>query len=230
MIILLFPIVVMADENRYGLWVGQIELDQVTEITSGTIQPVKHVFDMKLLLHVDKDNVVRLLRHVTIMQKTEIIDEEETVRRALITDDSLIPDYEGIVRRDGKLAGIRLGSLAFGFSSESDTSQTTMEGAIAEGQQISCTLTMNEDHPTNPFKHLYHPDHKKGKKISRNIKLTFNNKPDNNNTDPDDEKYALDGIYEEKITGLHKQPISIAGSFNIQHVSVVDILNDGKNQ
>jgi hypothetical protein len=49
-------------------------------------------------------------------------------------------------------------------------------------------------------------------------------------TDPDDEKYALDGIYEEKITGLHKQPISIAGSFNIQHVSVVDILNDGKNQ
>jgi len=70
-----------------------------------------------------------------------------------------------------------------------------MEGAIAEGQQISCTLTMNEDHPTNPFKHLYHPDHKKGKKNSRNIKLTFNNKPDNNNTDPDDEKYALDGVF-----------------------------------
>jgi len=134
--ILLFPVVVMSDETYQGLWVGQVELDQVTEISSNTVQPVKHVFDMTLLLHVDKNNVVRLLRHVTMMQKREIIDENEIVRRVLITDDTLLPEYEGIVRRDGKLSGIRLGTLAYGFSSDSDTTQKIMEGTM--GQTISC--------------------------------------------------------------------------------------------
>ncbi|MBF0451507.1 MAG: hypothetical protein HQK75_12450 [Candidatus Magnetomorum sp.] len=222
-IILLFPVVVMAEETCQGLWSGQIELDQVTEISNNTVQPVKHAFDMTILLHVDKNNVVRLLRHVTMMQKTEMIDGNETVRRVLITDDSLLPEYDGIVRRDGKLTGIRLGTLAFGFSSDTDTTQTIMAGTMAEGQQISCTLFMDKNHPTNPFKHLYHPDHKQGKDITRRIELTFLNVPNN---DPDDEKFALAGQYKEEITGLHKNKLSIAGSFKIQRVSDVDTLND----
>ena len=219
--ILLFPVVVMSDETYQGLWVGQVELDQVTEISSNTVQPVKHVFDMTLLLHVDKNNVVRLLRHVTMMQKREIIDENEIVRRVLITDDTLLPEYEGIVRRDGKLSGIRLGTLAYGFSSDSDTTQKIMEGTM--GQTISCELIMNHNHPTNPFKHLYHPDHKQGKDITRLIELTFSNVNHNN---PDDEKFALAGQYKEEIIGLLKHTLSIVGSFNLQHVSNVGTLND----
>jgi len=220
-IFLLFPVVVIADESCHGLWTGQIELDQVTEISSNTLKPVKHPFDMTILLHVDKNNVVRLLRHVTMMQKTEMIDGNETIRRVLITDDSLLPEYEGIVRRDGKLTGIRLGTLAFGFSSYTDTTQNVMQGTM--GQSISCNLHMDKNHPTNPFKHLYHPDHKQGKEIYRLIELTFS---DANHNNPDDEKFVLTGHYKEDIIGLLKNTISIAGSFNIQLVSDVDTLND----
>ena len=211
---LLLPIVVMAEETYQGLWTGQIELDQVTEISSNTVKPVKHPFDMKIILHVDNNNVVRLLRHVTIMQKR---DGNETVQRVLITDDSLLPNYEGIVRRDGKLAGIRLGTVAFGFSSETDTTQKAMEGIM--GQSLACVLIMDKNHPTNPFKHLYHPDHKEGKGITRRVELQFLN------NDPD-EKSVLIGHYKEEIIGLLKATVSIAGSFKIQRVSDVGTLND----
>ena len=46
---------------------------------------------------------------------------EERIRPAvLLTDDSLSADYEGVVRRDGKMVGIRLGSAEFQFDPDLD--------------------------------------------------------------------------------------------------------------
>jgi len=238
-IIFLFPVVVMAEGDYQGLWMGQIEVTDVSESTDyASPKPVKHSFDMTILLHVNKNNDVNLLRHVTIMHNTE------TDQRALITDDSLLTNskYVGFVdKNDGKKGGIRLGTLAFGFSPYTTTvtdtttnpSSTTtikektrmkMDGIISKGQNISCSLELGSTHATNPFKHSYHPDHKKGKNITRNITLIFDEEQTYN--DPDNEKFSLSGLYKEEISGLHKNPIIVAGKFTIQRVSKVDTLND----
>ncbi|ETR69078.1 MAG: hypothetical protein OMM_04169 [Candidatus Magnetoglobus multicellularis str. Araruama] len=284
--ILLFPIVALAGEGYQGLWIGQIELTDVSEITDYTTpKPVKHVFDMTILLHVDNNNDVNLLRHVTVMKKKERkfatingdpipadielpefppigVDLDtssgelgeffsnsendnytigEFYTPVLITNDSLLPEYEGVVKRNGKLIGIRFGTVAYGFDPYTTTTtditknppETTeiiervikkMDGKITIGQEITCKLIISENHSTNPFKHLYHPDHKKGKKITRTIRLFFSE--DQKNNDPDDEKFTLTGIYKEEMIGLHKNPINIAGKFNIQQISDVNKLND----
>jgi len=133
-VIVLFPALVLAGTYQ-GLWIGQIELDKVNEVASktdtNTLQPVKHVFDMTLLLHVDQAGMVRLLKNVTMMQKKEEVDGENIVRRVLITNDSLLPEYDGIVRRDGKLIGIRLGSLSYDFPT--DQTEMPLTGNLSPG-------------------------------------------------------------------------------------------------
>ncbi|KPA18819.1 conserved hypothetical protein, secreted [Candidatus Magnetomorum sp. HK-1] len=56
-----------------GLWLGQIEVNMVSEavskIDATTPTPAHNPFMMKIILHVDASNQIRLLRDVTVMQK-----------------------------------------------------------------------------------------------------------------------------------------------------------------
>jgi len=209
-----------------GLWVGQVELNQVNNATSqtntGTLEPVKHVFDITVLLHVHENGTVSLLKEVTMMQKPIQQDSQDMVQRVLITDDSLLPEYDGIVRRDGKLVGIRLGSLAYDFPIGQN--QVTLTGSLSPGQTLECTIVMDENHPTNPFKHLYHPDHQQGRKVTRQIQFTVDSEQNSDN--PDDASFTLVGEYLESISGLHKIPLKISGPFEIHRISEVGKLNE----
>jgi hypothetical protein len=220
-----FPFMVSAD-NYQGLWIGQVELNKVNDTTSQTstevLQPVKHVFDMTVLLHVHENGNVSLLKEVTMMQKNIQEDGQDMVQRVLITDDSLLPEYNGIIRRDGKLVGIRLGSLAYDFPIGQN--QVALTGSMGADQMLECTIVMDEDHPTNPFKHLYHPDHQQGRKITRHIQFTFDSNQESSN--PDDAQFSLIGSYSESISGLHKIPLKISGPFNIHRISEVGKLNE----
>ncbi len=213
-------------ETYQGLWIGQVELNKVNDTTSqtstDTLQPVKHVFDITVLLHVHENGSISLLKEVTMMQKSIQQDDQEVVQRVLITDDRLLPEYDGIIRRDGKLVGIRLGSLAYDFPA--DQTHVSLSGTFGAGNSIETTLTMDEDHPTNPFRHLYHPDHKQGRQITRQIQFSFDS--NQNTTNPDDANFSLTGVYSESISGLHKIPLKISGPFTIQRISEVGKLNE----
>jgi len=205
-----------------GLWIGQIEINKVSEVRGDTDTPTaaSHPFDMRILLHVDAFGQVRLLRDVTLMQTKEK-EADGTVRKVLITDDTRLSDFEGVVRRDGKLAGIRLGSLAYDFDPERN--ELPLIGGVGSGFSAAGTLTLDMNHPTNPFRHKYHPDHKEGKTITRDIILTFKN--------PDDDKpgaglFRLEGTYSETVSGLYKGPLRLEGTVSMERVSVVDRLNE----
>jgi hypothetical protein len=211
-----------ADSNT-GLWMGQIEVNKVNEVVSKTDtqtpSDVKYPFDMNILLHVDASGKVSLLRHVTLMQK---IEDGGTARRVLITDDSLLPEYEGIVRKDGKLVGMRMGSLGFEFEPEKNSLE--LSGILAAGQSLEGQMTLSDNHPVNPFKHMYHPDHKNGIIIVRNIVLNIDKNQLSN--DPEKSTFNLTGSYNETITGLHKIPLKVQGVFNLQRISEIDTLNE----
>ena len=206
-----------------GLWIGQIELNQVNEVgfkstDSQTPKDVSSPFEMKIILHVDTAGTVNLLRQVTLMQKLD--QASNKVKRVLITDDNLLPDYEGVVRRDGKLVGIRMSTVFFDY--DPVLNELPLNGAIGEGKTVSGMLYLSKDNPINPFKHLYHPDHKTGIDITREIKMTFDPQDINN---PQSGVYNLKGIYEETLKGVHKIPIKMKGTFVLNRVSVIANLN-----
>ncbi len=227
-----------------GLWVGQIEIAQINEVghPTDTVTPtdVAHPFDMRILLHsedtdlADETNAetVRLLKRVTVMGRryeVEVEDGvyEERIERVLVTDDSILGDYEGVSRRDGKLVGLRLGSAAFEFDDDPSAAEAetlALTGNIGLGQTLVGELTLGEDHPLNPFKHKYHPDHRSGFDVTRTITLTFDSAKDPDDADSGVNTFA--GDYEEVIEGIHKIEIRAKGRFTINRVSMVPTLND----
>jgi hypothetical protein len=106
---------------------------------------------------------------------------------------------------------------------------------------LSCTISLPANFPTNPFQHKYHPDHnnlneqfkplpsgqEEAYSVTRQIQLQFTV------TDPEDpglEKpgwgdIEMGGIYNETITGLHKQDIKVQGFFRLRRATVTPVLN-----
>ncbi len=127
----------------------------------------------------------------------------------------------------------RFSSPAFGFPAP-----IQMAPSIST---YTCSTTLDFDHPLNPFKHLYHPQHdnldtrfeqklderKESFSVGRQIQLQFTA------TDPANLALAgwgdtqVGGNYNESITGLHKDTLFIQGTFRLQRVSRVGTLNDG---
>jgi len=243
-----------ADESsvnpRAGLWVGMATIDKVSYAASDsdkvTPQPTSSEFQIRIIFHVDDSGKVRMLQQVTLVRKEGTMKPDpddptkwivdQPGKLVLLTRDELIPQFSGAAIRDGKLVGRRISSSAFGFFDP----VKKMTGSF--DNVLSGNNTLGYNHPLNPFKHKYHPDHdnldydfkdllpegKESYTIVRIITLTFT--PD----DPEGLKLSgwgdtqVGGIYKEDITGLHKEVLHVAGTFRLHHVSRVPVLNDGK--
>jgi hypothetical protein len=216
--------------------------------------PVASPFTFRLIVHVNAAGTsVCLLQQVLQMWKegawipnpndptstTFILDPNNPGRTVLLTDDSLIPRYSGAAFRDVKLVGRRVSSAAFGLRQP-----VSMRGAdfgVAGGLPTTCSVVLDYEDPVNPFKHKYHTDHdnfdmrfmnklpegKESYTVSRHIALEFTSQ------DPEDHVSAgwgdtvLGGIYKERIAGIHRNPVHVQGTFRLQHLSDVGVLNDG---
>jgi hypothetical protein len=200
---------------------------------------------LRLIVHVDATGQARLLQHVTLMwtpgttkpdpsdPTKQIVDQPG--RQVLVTDDSLLKNFTGSAVRDGQEAGRRISSAAFGFRDP-----VAMNGAFDTALQ-SGAITLLYNDPLNPFYDKYHPNHdnldydfttvlsagKESYDIVRNILLNFTS------TDPDGLQVSgwgdtqVGGQYSESIIGLHKEMLHVAGTFRLDHVSYVAVLNDG---
>ncbi len=99
-----------------------------------------------------------------------------------------------------------------------------LTGGIGPGRTLEGTAIFAQDHPANPFRHKYHPDHRKGRTVTRNFVMAFNAQQDTD--DPQAGLSSLGGSFQETLTGLHKIPLRVSGTFTLQRVSVIDRLND----
>jgi hypothetical protein len=173
----------------------------------------------------------------------------------LLTKDSLIPNYRGAAMRDGQLMARRISSAGFGFRDPVNMAGSGAFGD--DGSIFSCTNILDYRDILNPFVHRYHPDHDnlddsyhalptnavpaswpadttvagpataESFTVTRYISLQFSA------NDPDNLKMAgwgdnqIGGTYKETITGLHKNPLYIQGTFRLHQASSVGVLNDG---
>ncbi len=121
------------------------------------------------------------------------------------------------------------------------------------GSTLATAITLPPTHPSNPFYHRYHPDHDQdcgcdalytagttehtscvsscdeSFEIVRELELTFAaadpTVPDGADPRPDWLVTRVAGSYAETITGLHRLPLEVAGTFTLQRVADQGELN-----
>ncbi len=215
---------VFAQEN--GLWSGEISVDKVSEVRNSPNTPTVTAseFNMNIFIHQDAAGQARLIKDVTIMRKKTAGGDYKIV---LLTDDTLIPNYEGVVKRNGEMIGIRMGSVFYDFPERT----LNMTGTVGKGQTVSASIQCAADFPSNPYRHKYHPAHREGVALSREIVLEIFETPADTDAagNPKQAGYGeewLEGNFTETVTGLHKIPIHAGGTFTLQKISQVSTLNE----
>ena len=231
-------------DPRAGLWVGSVTLTNVNQAAVSAVPvPTASQFQFRLILHVDNSGNTRLLQKVVLAWTNGVYTTNDQGYRqavapgryALITDDTLLSRFSGSALRDGTVTGRRFSSAAFGFRNPLLVTRT---GNFGETNGLfSCTVPLGFDDAINPFKHRYHPDHnnlndrydgpqQECPDVTRQISFQFSA------TDPENTTLAgwgdnqVGGIYNESITGLHKNPVTTQGIFRLHRASTVATLND----
>lgn len=227
-----------------GLWMGSVFITGVSESQlAGTVPtPVSRPFVKKIIVHVDGNGQARLLKEVIQMASPAVLapaaDDPESLeiaeqgREVLITDDSLLPSFEGLSIRDGQGVGVRHSVTTYDFAGQF----MDFSGTFGTSGILAVTLDLPSEYPTNPFKHRYHPDHDnldplfvnvqvEAFDLTRVIQLRFSPTDPEGTTPPDWGDSLMGGEYLETITGLHKNPIFVSGDFRISRISDVAVLN-----
>lgn len=215
-----------------GLWLANVEIDKVNEVHSSTtnadtLTAVSYPFNLQLLLHSDAAGNTKLLKEVFVMQTKDGDTDDDVVNRVLITDETKIGNYDGIIRRgDNKLVAIRLTTPSIDF--DKAVSALSLSGSINsdDGTTIIGNNIMHaKNHPTNPFRHQFHPSHKEGFDIDRSFTITIQNPSTDNTTEPTEGLSNLKGTYEETLMGLHKATLKVSGSITMNRVSMIQTLD-----
>jgi hypothetical protein len=203
----------------------------ITKDAGNVLTPVADEFSFRVIMHRDGTQV-RLLKDVIQMRKKNL---DGTVGDyVLLTDDSLIADYTGIVLRDGEAVGKRVSTMAYDFGLDDSGTEITsmdMDGGGSLYTHVTFQLNLAATAPTNPFGHIYHAQH--GKKIidgqvvsrayalNRKMEFTFESIENGLGAGYD----VKGGTYREVVDGLHKLPIIAAGTFTLRHAAQIDKLN-----
>ena len=241
-----------------GLWVGTATINLVSQGTDPADCPTCPIptntaapFQFRLLVHEGTNGQANLLQHVYVAFKqgagTNHSGGGAAGSYVLLTGNPATQTnrYDSIVRR--------FASAAFGFSSNIVMSPANAAFGLA-GTTLSASVILGYDDPTNPFKHLYHPDHDNKDDAYNPLPATTNaNWPADQTvagpytsesftvtryvtlqfTASDPEQLTLlgwgdtllGGNYSETITGLHKNPLYIRGTFRLHLAAGTGVLN-----
>lgn len=228
-----------------GLWIGEAVINAVSQPAHPgdpvLTRPAAGDFSFRLILHVDGGGTARLLQHVFLVRKPPTFKPDpanpgfnildQAARTVVVTDETLIPQIIG----SAGIIGRRISSAAFGFKNP-----IVLTGS---GGTKTCAITLDYNHPLNPFKHVYHPDHNnlderfeqtlpEGKEaftVTRSLSLEFTTEDPLGLNPPGWGDTELGGTYRETMSGLHRNTIHIAGSFRLVRVARVGTLNDAAN-
>lgn len=217
---------VLSASSLSGLWFAMVEVDSVNEVHSASVdvetaKPVKYPFNLQYVFHMDASGNTKLLKEVYIMQT-----KDANSSRVLVTDETRLSEFEGIIRKgDNKLVPVRLSSPSIDF--DSLESEITLSGQIGS-TLVGKNIMHGKLHPTNPFRHQFHPNHKTGRDVERSFSISIEAAEAQSGTGKiaaNVGKTKLYGRYEETLVGLHKVSLKVGGQIILTQVSSVEILN-----
>ena len=107
-------------------------------------------------------------------------------------------------------------------------------GSVALGSTLVRTVTIAFNDRTNPFVHAYHPDHDnkdargtplsagvESYNVARECRFTFTTTPPGGSSSVGWGSSVIGGTYVEIVTGLHKDSITVSGTFELRRVSEI---------
>jgi len=126
----------------------------------------------------------------------------------------LLPCVQVNAQRDGRQRTYRLEAVLF----HAPVALTGTLAADGTSGVLAGSVRLAPDHPLNPYRHRYHPEHGSGYDVTRSIELRFGEDapggsgPEN----PLATVGVLSGVYAEEITGLTPEPIRVQGAFRLR--------------
>lgn len=229
------------DDDVYpmsGLWLGTATLNAVGETQATNSLPptaVHSPFNLRLIVFVDTNGAASLLREATLVTLPNTYTNMVTTNGSgglvtnlvtlpgnpvLLSDRALVSQFQS--RYQYTAASVRRFTAA---QFDNDTPNSVpLTGTFITNGLVNATLNLSSNLVTNPFYHRYHPDHAAPSSyaISRQVTLDFT--PIGSGV-PSYGVDGLDGNYRETVSGLHKVPLLTSGTFTLQRISTVNILN-----
>lgn len=202
-----------------GLWVGDIAVSQVDSKVPGAIgSGTARSFPLRVLLHVDDTGTARVLSQVFLGQL------------AAAPHDLGLCTREIGLKAAAKNSATRLVATHLPL----DTEVVAGSGTVALGSTLVRTLTIAFNDRTNPFVHAYHPDHDnkdarfaalpagvESYAIARALTFEFSAAPPAGTSGAGWGTSVLGGVYRETVTGLHRQPLTVSGTFELHRISEI---------
>lgn len=199
-----------------GLWIGEALVSAVeSKPAADAVTPTSREFPLRYILHVADDGTARVL------------SQAFTGTLAAGANPFGICTKEIGLKADTKAGAARF--VASHLPLDKVISAGNLSGL---GSNLSCTISIPFDDPANPFVHRYHPDHdnldarggaltagKESYSVSRALGFTFTTAPPAGVSATSWGVNVIGGNYAETISGIHKQAISVAGTFTLRRVS-----------
>jgi hypothetical protein len=179
-----------------GLWFGQARLSQVNSYSATDELSEAAPMTMPLILAIPDPAT----------------GEHRLLDRVSVT-----------IRRDGRDLERRFDSLF--FTEPVDLVESDPLNGNGTSGLLSGNVVLPSDHPLNPYRHRYNPEHREGYEVSRQIELEFGSA----SIDPAtglqplledlQGNNQLVGTYRETITGLSLVPIVVQGPFSLTRLA-----------
>jgi len=201
-----------------GLWTGQVDVSAVTSTVAGSPgNTTSRSFPLRMNVHVDGAGVARLLS------------------QAYVGTLSTTGNPLGICTKEASLLSSKKSDALRVVSSQMPLDRViTGTGSFALGSTLNHEVTIPFDDPTNPFVHIYHPDHDnrdarlrplsagvESYSITRRIRFTFTSSPPDGSTISGWGTTVYGGTYSETIEGLNKAPLTVGGTFMFRRISEI---------
>jgi hypothetical protein len=228
-----------------GLWVGDAVLNAVSQPAHpgnpSITRPAGGTFSFRVIVHVDTTGTARLLQQIFLVRKPPVLVPdandpfvnrvEQPARTVAVADESLIPGIIGTA----ELVGRRISSPVFAFNQP-----VALSGGGFGAGTLQGAFTLDYDHPLNPFKHLFHPDHNnlderfeqklpEGREsftVARAVSFEFTANDPLGLNPPGWGATEVGGVYRETMTGLHRSAIQASGNFRLVRVLSAPTLNE----
>ena len=211
--------------SAVGLWMGEVTLNSVSPLGTSTNAGTPSRLQMRIVLHVDATGKVRLLKDAILLPRVGSVIPGSVI----VTKPELLSSLPVARDTQSKANGRRFSSVAFDFTDTDSTpgdNALELEGGIGEQLECGGTITLSSAHPTNPFRHKFHPDHAntgdKAYVITREVRFSFT-LPVSTTGGVETLSY---GQYTETITGLHKAGITTSGTIQLSRITTTPALNE----
>jgi len=204
-----------------GLWIGEAVVSAVeSKPLANAVKPAGSTFPLRYLIHVADDGATRVLSQVFMGPM------------AAAPHDFGLCRSEAGLKADAKSAARRIVATHMPL----DLAQEAT-GSFGIGGTLTCAIATPFNDPTSPFVHQYHPDHdnKSGQTalvagqesytVSRQVSFTFTETPPSGGSATGWGSSVIGGTYGEVVSGLHKQSITLTGTFELRRASELGTLS-----